>query len=241
MERSLTLSQRKAAFVRLGKLIANLSLEEKEGLFRRIQSQNNWFIPFAVERALDGLITLTKSSNLDQWLSVYNFPAIEPRKKVGILMAGNIPAVGFHDLMCVLITGNDAHVKLSSGDTILMNWLIERLVEIEPAFAFRIQVSEFLKSKDAYIATGSDNSSRYFNFYFGKYPSVIRSNRTSLAILDGSETPQELNLLGMDIFLYFGLGCRNVSKIYVPSEDLLTKLLVNLESYKWVKDHHKYQ
>lgn len=240
MDRSLTLSQRKAAFEQLGNLILNLSLEEKDDLFRRIQNQNNWFTSFAVESALEGLVTLTQGSSLDQWLSVYDFPSSESRKKIGVLMAGNIPAVGFHDLMCVLISGNDAHIKLSSGDSVLMNWLIKRLVELEPGFESRIQVSDFLKSKDAYIATGSDNSSRYFNFYFGKYPSVIRSNRTSIAILDGTETPEELNRLGIDIFLYFGLGCRNVSKIYVPSEDLLTKLLDNLESYKWVGEHHKY-
>lgn len=240
MDQSLSLSQRRDAFEQLGLQMLNLSEEERETLFRRIQNQNNWFTPLAIERAIDGVAVLTEQTNLQKWLSNYDFSETEARKKVGVLMAGNIPGVGFHDLMCVLISGNDAHVKLSSGDTFLMTWLIGKLIDIQPAFESRILISDFLKEKDAYIATGSDNSSRYFNYYFGKYPSIIRSNRTSVAILDGKETDEQLEKLGLDIFLYFGLGCRNVSKLFVPSEEILIRLLDNLESYQWVSAHHKY-
>lgn len=240
MDQSLTLSQRKHAFEQLGLAILNLDEEEREALFRHIQNQNNWFIPFMIDQALKGIVFLTDKENLEKWLAEYEFGSLERRKQIGVLMAGNIPAVGFHDLMCVLLSGNDAHLKLSSGDTFLMKWLIKNLIEIQPAFESRILISDFLKEKDGYIATGSDNSSRYFNYYFGKYPSVIRSNRTSVAILEGTESDDQLRLLGLDIFLYFGLGCRNVSKIFVPSEDILTRLLDNLVSYQWIGSHHKY-
>lgn len=240
MENMLSLSRRVSAFVKLGNVISNLSFVEKEDLFRRMVNQNNWFTPQFAEEALKGIAYLTREESLNSWLSSYDFPDQESRKKIGILMAGNIPGVGFHDLMTVLLSGNDAHVRLSSGDGVLMSWIIQKLQELESSFISRIQIQDQLKSKDAYIATGSDNSSRYFNYYFGKYPSVIRSNRTSLAILDGTETAEDFHNLGKDIFYYFGLGCRNVSKIFVKSETDLVRLLDGLESFSFVQEHHKY-
>lgn len=155
-------------------------------------------------------------------------------------MAGNIPGVGFHDLMCVLISGNIAVVKLSSSDSFFSKWLIDRLVQVAPEFENYIQIEEMLKGMDAYIATGSDNSARYFNYYFGKYPSIIRANRTSVAILTGDESEAELDKLGWDIFLYFGLGCRNVSKIFVKNINQLQHFLDVMEKYNWVANNHKY-
>lgn len=155
-------------------------------------------------------------------------------------MAGNIPGVGFHDLMCVLLSGNIAVVKLSSSDSFFSKWLIDRLIQVEPQFEKYIQIEEMLKGMDAYIATGSDNSARYFNYYFGKYPSIIRANRTSVAILTGEESEAELEKLGLDIFLYFGLGCRNVAKLFVKEVGQLQHFLDAMEKYNWVSSNHKY-
>jgi hypothetical protein len=156
------------------------------------------------------------------------------------MLAGNIPAVGFHDILAVLIAGHSACIKLSSQDSALPLWLLTQLKRIEPRFSDRIFIEELLKNKQAYIATGSDNSARYFNYYFGKYPHLIRSNRTSVAILQGDESTADLQALGHDIFDYFGLGCRNVSKVFVKNQEQLTQLLDAIQSFEWVANHHKY-
>ncbi|WP_317046861.1 acyl-CoA reductase [Algoriphagus litoralis] len=193
-----------------------------------------------MEAALQGLSCLLEEGKLKKWISGYHIPEIGIPKKIGILMAGNIPGVGFHDLMCVLISGHLAVAKLSSADSYFSSWLIRKLIEIEPRFEEYIQTAEMLKGMDAYIATGSDNSARYFNYYFGKYPSIIRSNRTSVAVLTGEENEADLNELGKDIFLYFGLGCRNVSKIFVKNEQHLQHFLDIIEKFNHVALNHKY-
>lgn len=235
-----TLSERIEAFCRLGILIEKLDAEEKEELFRRANNQNSWFTEVSMESALQGLIQLLDGRRLHQWLSPYQIPEPSQSKKVGILMAGNIPGVGFHDLMCVLISGHVAVANLSSADAYFSGWLIRKLVQIEPRFEIYVQVAEMLKGMDAYIATGSDNSARYFNYYFGKYPSIIRSNRTSVAVLTGEESEESLEKLGKDIFLYFGLGCRNVSKIFVKNAAELQHFLGVMEKFSWVSLNHKY-
>lgn len=240
MSTHLDLQSRIQAFIQLGHRISSIDQEERNSLFRRVENQNSWFTPSSVTTALQGIQLLLEQDKLRKWLSNYQIEKLSHPKEVGILMAGNIPAVGFHDLLCVLISGNIASIKLSSTDSILIPWLLEKLLEIEPGFSSLIRIEEMLKSKDAYIATGSDNSSRYFNFYFGKYPNIIRSNRTSVAILTGDETDQELENLGLDIFQFFGLGCRNVSKVFVKSTDSLIRLLDVLEKKDWVSSHHKY-
>ncbi|HSF56204.1 MAG TPA: acyl-CoA reductase [Algoriphagus sp.] len=228
------------AFSELGHLIRNLDSEAKENLFRRANNQNSWFTEVSMESALSGLSVLLEEENLEKWLSEYLIPESTSPKKVGILMAGNIPGVGFHDLMCVLISGNIAVVKLSSSDSFFSKWLIDRLFEVEPQFEKYIFIEEMLKGMDAYIATGSDNSARYFNYYFGKYPSIIRANRTSIAILTGEESEAQMDKLGLDIFLYFGLGCRNVSKIFVKNVEQLQHFLDVMEKFNWVALNHKY-
>lgn len=228
------------AFFKLGILISKLDIEEKESLFRRANNQNSWFTEVSMKSALSGISGLLDQENLIKWLTAYSLPQVTPPKKIGILMAGNIPGVGFHDLMCVLISGNIAVVKLSSSDSFFSKWLIDRLVQVAPEFEKYIQIEEMLKGMDAYIATGSDNSARYFNYYFGKYPSIIRANRTSVAILTGDESEAELDKLGWDIFLYFGLGCRNVSKIFVKNVNQLQHFLDVMEKYNWVANNHKY-
>ncbi|EAZ79986.1 acyl-CoA reductase [Algoriphagus machipongonensis] len=231
---------RKKAFVNLGLNIQSMDEETREELNWRAQNGNSWFTEESIASAFSGIVNFLHEDKLDQWLSKYKIDEPADPKSVGIMMAGNIPMVGFHDLMTVLISGNKACVKLSSSDTILMNWLIQELIKIEPSFEELISVEEMLKGKDAYIATGSDNSARYFNYYFGKYPSVIRQNRTSVAVLSGEESKEELEALGKDIFKYFGLGCRNVSKVFIQSEEQLQNLLPALEVYSPISNHHKY-
>lgn len=236
----MNLSQRTAAFIELGNRIQQLDEETKEELFWRSQNGNNWFTEDSVSSAFKGLVSMLQEEKLRSWIGNYEIKEELEPKSIGIMMAGNIPMVGFHDLMTVLISGNKACIKLSSSDSILMNWIFDQLIDIEPEFNSLISVEEMLKEKDAYIATGSDNSARYFNYYFGKYPSVIRQNRTSIAILSGEESTEDLKNLGEDIFKFFGLGCRNVSKVFVKSKDQIKKILDALEGYSSIADHHKY-
>lgn len=240
MTARLSLAERIEAFSQLGKLILSLDAEEKAELFRRANNQNSWFTEVSMTSALEGISKSLDKQKLEKWLSSYQLPEVSQPRKVGILMAGNIPGVGFHDLMCVLISGHIAVPKLSSADSFFSNWLIQKLIQVEPRLEKHIQIEEMLKGMDAYIATGSDNSARYFNYYFGKYPSIIRANRTSVAILTGQESDETLNKLGEDIFLYFGLGCRNVSKIYVKNVEQLQHFLDVMEKFSWVALNHKY-
>lgn len=240
MNEILPLEERVSALIALGSRISSLGSEEKEILARRSQHQNNWFTQESIYLALDGIAFLLEEKNLRKWVSAYSFPEIKEPKDVGIIMAGNIPGVGFHDLIAVLISGHKASLKLSTADSFFSTWLIQELTDIEPRLKPFISLEDMLKGKDAYIATGSDNSARYFNYYFGKYPNIIRSNRTSVGILAGTESDQDLEDLGFDVFSYFGLGCRNVSKLYARNEEILHRFLGILEKYKYVADNHKY-
>ena len=240
MNSDFTLSDRISAFIQLGIRLSNLSEDEKFSLFRQAENQNAWFTQRSLEQALEGIRLMLDAQALEKWLAAYTLLNPLSPKQVGLMLSGNIPAVGFHDLLSVLISGHIACVKLSSQDAALPLWLIQELKKIEPRFSDRIQVEDMLKNKQAYIATGSDNSARYFNYYFGKYPHLIRSNRTSVAILQGDESTADLQALGKDIFDYFGLGCRNVSKVFVKNQGQLTDLLDALESFSWVGNHHKY-
>jgi hypothetical protein len=156
-------------------------------------------------------------------------------------MAGNLPLVGFHDLLCVLMSNHKAMIKLSTKDSILLPYLLQILFKIEPLFTSKILISENLKGADAYIATGSNNSAKYFEYYFGKYPNIIRKNRTSIALLNGNETDEELYLLGTDIFNYFGLGCRNVGKLYITPNVNLQHLMKTFDQFKHLAKHDKYR
>jgi hypothetical protein len=156
-------------------------------------------------------------------------------------MAGNIPMVGFHDLLSTLLAGHTAVVKLSSKDTVLMEYLIHALQAIDPAYDELIIQQEQLKNCDAYIATGSNNTGLFFEQYFGKYPNIIRKNKTSIAILKGDETEKELSLLADDMMLYFGMGCRNVTQVWVPKSYDFIPLLAALKKYTYLSDLHKFK
>ena len=209
----------------------------------KASAENAWFIPGFIDTAVKNIAnSFLDKTLLEQWVTPYCLPEInETPKSVGIVMAGNIPLVGFHDLMSVFISGNRAIIKTSSKDNVLIRHLAEKMNEWEAQTSSMICFEEMLKGCDAYIATGSNNSSRYFNFYFGKYPHIIRRNKTSVAVLTGKETTGDLEKLADDVFLYFGLGCRNITKIYVPEDYDFITLLDVFKKYDYLADHHKYK
>jgi len=233
------LEERLNTFIKLNQVLIELSAIERAEIIKQAANNNRWFNTSSVEQALSGLIHLTDPVKMKTWLTGYD---LKPSKQkiIGLIMAGNIPFIGFHDLICVLLSGHKAAIKLSSQDLFLMQWIIRKLCEIEPAFIDQIDVCEQLKVMDAVIATGSNNTARYFDYYFGKYPHIIRKNRTSVAILNGKETDTELMQLGKDVFTYFGLGCRNVSKIWVPQDYHFLNLLDLWASFTKVADNFKY-
>lgn len=205
--------------------------------------KNGWFTPDFVAKASSQIAhQFLQPEALTAWAEAYNIPAerANPRK-VGIVMAGNIPLVGFHDWLCVFLSGHQAVVKASTRDEVLIKHLVEVLISWEPSIKETTSFAEMLKGCDAYIATGSNNTSGYFAYYFSKYPHIIRKNRTSAAILTGDESAAELEKLADDSFLYFGLGCRNVTKIYVPRNYDFLRLLTAMKKYDSFADHHKYK
>jgi hypothetical protein len=203
---------------------------------------NPWFTPVNVKKAISSIAGELTMENLTRWTD--NYPLLNEKTeplKVGLIMAGNIPLVGFHDFLSVLITGNRLIAKASSKDQELIRFISNNLCSINSHFTDRIEFTEgTLKNFDVVIATGSDNSSRYFDYYFGKYPNIIRKNRNSIAIIEGDESDAELFNLGTDIFSYFGLGCRNVSKIYCPKGYDLNKMTEQWNRFRDVITHSKY-
>ncbi|HQW93126.1 MAG TPA: acyl-CoA reductase, partial [Ferruginibacter sp.] len=178
---------------------------------------------------------------LETWAAHYHLDDNVGGKNTGIVMAGNIPLVGFHDFLCVFISGHKQTIKLSSKDDILLKHLVDIMTAWEPELKNDIRFADLLKGCDAYIATGSNNSARYFDLYFSKYPNIIRRNRTSVAVLTGNETMDELNMLADDIHQYFGLGCRNITQVFVPAGYDFIPLLGTFDKYKYFADHHKYK
>jgi hypothetical protein len=204
--------------------------------------KNGWFTPefiqYAATQIADNFLT---QEALEKWVTHYHIDDNILPKNIGVVMAGNIPMVGFHDMLCVFISGHYQTIKLSSKDDILLKHLIKYLYTIDNEIQNHISFADMLKGCDAYIATGGNNAAKSFEEYFGKYPNIIRKNRTSVAMLTGNETPGELKKLSDDVHLYFGLGCRNVTKIYVPEGYDFVPLLQSFEDYKWFGDHHKYK
>ena len=242
------LSKRLKAFAGLGNYLRHFlsaGEESRDGdLSRLVNSSsgyNAWFTKQNVLQALSGVADMLDEKALQQWTGMYGDRLqAAPGRKIAVVMAGNIPMVGFHDMLCVLISGNSFIGKISSQDPYLIPFLAKKLTEIEPDFAGRITFTERLTGFDAVIATGSNNSARYFDYYFGKYPSIIRKNRNSIAVLDGTESKEDLQNLGKDIFSYFGLGCRNVSKLLVPAGYKLDSLFEALEDFSEIRHHSKY-
>lgn len=236
----MTLEKRISAFEQLGDFIRSLDDDTLTNLAREAANENPWFTEASVRLALSGIQENLTKENLIQWTSQYDFNHVAS-KSVGLVMAGNIPLVGFHDLLAVLISGHRALIKLSSKDSKLMTFLLQKLFFIEPDFQGAVVIQQqALNGFDAVIATGSDNTARHFEYYFRHVPNIIRKNRTSCAILTGKESQKELNKLGEDIFSYFGLGCRNVSKLYVPEKYDVTNLFQAWNDFEPIIHHHKY-
>lgn len=245
----LSLEQRIQAFVRLGDQFSAIGAgtgpEYAESLIQKALQHNAWFTPENIRQSFASLGEMLVEKSLREWLSSYPFlfsgePGA-PSKTVAIVMAGNIPMVGFHDLLCVLLSGHKALVKLSSDDAVLMPAIVFMLAEINKDLALQIEFAQGkLQQFDAVIATGSNNTSRYFEYYFGRYPNIIRKGRSSVAVLEGDESEAELTGLAKDVFSYFGLGCRNVSKVYLPEHFDLNRLFAAFFPYAWVVNHNKY-
>ncbi len=239
----MNLQARIKGFVALGQQLSDpnntLLNEAKLEAYR----QNAWFLPEFIDQAILQIREqFLQQSALEAWTAGYPSISNEATNlKVGIVMAGNIPLVGFHDLLSTLIAGHTAIVKRSSKDQVLMDFIIKSLIHIDPKFEAQILVQEQLKNCDAYIATGGNTAGNYFEYYFGKFPHIIRKNKTSIAILDGSETLSELAALADDCMLYYGMGCRNVTQIWVPEGYDFIPFLNALKKYNYLLDQHKYK
>jgi hypothetical protein len=239
MSKILTSNQRIAAFEALGHIMAKPD-EQLSALINSAHHYNAWFTPQSAAMAVSAIAGMLNKSDLEKWLQNESGNAKLKMRSIGLILAGNIPIVGFHDILCVLASGHKALIKLSSHDQKFIPYLLNKLIEIEPGFELQISYIDRLKDFDAVIATGSNNTSRYFDYYFSKVPHIIRKNRNSVAILNGEESKEDLKALGHDIFDYFGLGCRNVSKLYVPKDYDFKEFFESIEEFKSVADHHKY-
>jgi len=221
---------------------------------------NAWFTPLNTINAVKAIGKMLNAPDLATWLAMEDgkgkmenvsdqseittssiLPPTSSIKTVGLILAGNIPLVGFHDVLCVLASSHHAMIKASSQDERLIKHILNMLAEIAPEFSGSFSFVERLAGFDAVIATGSNNTSRYFEYYFGKVPHIIRKNRNSVALLTGNETKEQLFLLGHDIFDFFGLGCRNVSKLLVPRGHNFTPFFEAIEPHNMIIDHHKYR
>jgi hypothetical protein len=252
----MTLETKKNAFIELGKFLSqfnegncikkktvfgnDLFFEKFTDLIQLSQSHNGWFTPEQVFFSIQSWAKALTKESLDQWLSNYDFSQIEP-KKVALILAGNIPLVGFHDFLSVLITGHTVLIKTSSNDQHLLPFMANYLIAFESGFANKIEFVEGkLENFDAVIATGSNNTARYFEYYFKDKPSIIRKNRNSIAVLNGEETAAQLTALGEDIFRYFGLGCRSISKLFVPKDYSFVPFFEAIFKYQDVIHYEKY-
>jgi hypothetical protein len=236
------LENRISLLVKLGDYMSSQSPDWAEAKSKAHQ-HNPWFIPAFIDLAVSNIVSrYLQRDLLEAWVETYSFPPMQQdSKEIGIVMAGNIPLVGFHDFLSVFISGHRQLIKLSSKDAMLLPALMHFMEKENPETGNQVKTASMLKGCDAYIATGSNNTARYFDYYFGKYPSLIRRNRTSVAILRGDEQPADLEKLAADVHLYFGLGCRNVTKIFVPENYDFVPLLNAFSQYRWIADHNRYK
>ncbi len=228
-----SIQKRIDAFVRLGDLLSQSS-DGIDQVLLEAKSVNPWFTEKSIRNAIDGIVShFLNQEKLEKWINSY--PSNRSKKyNVATVLAGNIPLVGFHDILAILLSGNTAMIKPSSKDIVLIRYIVNLLYKIDPSFENSLAIVNQLSNYDAVIATGSNNSGQYFKKYFSNVPNIIRGNRNSIAILSGNESKEELRALGEDIFTYYGLGCRNVSKIYIPEEYNINGLLEILHEFNKV-------
>jgi hypothetical protein len=237
----MNLAERITLMVKLGEYLMEDS-DEMKAVKQKAFENNKWFTEEFINYSFKNISThYLNKEKLVSWVQHYHIDDNISPQKIGIVMAGNIPMVGFHDFLSVFITGHHQAIKLSEKDDVLLKHLIEKLIGWNPKVSNLVYVASLLKDCDAYIATGSNNSARYFHHYFGKYPSIIRSNKTSVVVLSGNETLGQLTSLSDDVFIYFGLGCRNVSKVFVPEGYDFEMLLNAFKKYNYFAEITKYR
>ncbi len=231
----------KRSLVNLGRILSETNTNNAlEQAIQRAYTKNKWFTPEFIRYNLNHWGRLLTHKNLDAWLDAYPAPK-NTQKTVGIVMAGNIPLVGLHDMISVLLSGHKALIKTSSKDSVLVKFVADFLCDDNPSLKQKINITDgFFTNVDAVIATGSNNTARYFDYYFKNTPHIIRKNRNGIALLDGEESNDQLKRLAKDVFLYFGLGCRNVSKLYIPQDMDEKRILNNMEDYRYFTEHNKY-
>lgn len=257
MQGNLSLTERIEAFSLLGLFIAQYNQKSNDSTLEKLNTYfwesfqkvihesslyNGWFTIKNQHIALQAWSEQLQKENLEKWVTQYSADHFEPDEKtVALILAGNIPMVGFHDFLSVLLSGKKVFIKPSSDDKILLPFIAQVLVAIERSFATRIAFADGkMTGFDAVIATGSNNSARYFEQYFGQYPNIIRKNRTSVAVLKGDESEETITTLGKDVFTYFGMGCRNVTKLYLPTGFKLDRVFEGFFPFKEAADHNKY-
>lgn len=238
----MTIQERIFALIELGKHLRGKD-EYLEAIMHRTYHHNKWFTLESQQQAVQSIGRyFLDEQKIRQWADRYDIPeTTDPVRKVGLVMAGNVPLVGFHDVISVFLAGHKALIKLSDKDPYLLPYLLKLLDRIDQRAGDYFELVEHLRGFDAVIATGSNNSSRYFDYYFADIPSIIRKNRNAVAVLSGEESEGELKALGEDVFQYFGLGCRNVAKIYVPENYTFDPLLEALHEYREIVLHNKYK
>ncbi len=229
------------ALIQLGEQLREKD-EFLDALMHRTEFHNPWFTKDNQRLAVQAIANqMLQPEKLEAWLGPYNVSKASTRQTIGLVMAGNIPLVGFHDWLCVFAAGHRAQVKLSGKDPYLFPYVIRLLEKINPDTAVYTEIVPQLQGFDAVIATGSNNSARYFEAYFQSYPHIIRRNRHGVGVLTGGESIEDIRRLGVDIFRYFGLGCRNVSKLYLPRGYAFQPLLETLHEYRAIIQHTKYK
>ena len=216
-----------------------MQIERGAALIDSVHHENGWFTPDAVKTVYTAWSSSLRADKISSWLANYTLDPTAS-KKVGVIMAGNIPLVGLHDALCVLLSDHLLKAKVSTKDKSLMNLVLEILALIAPEWSTKIEVIDRLNDIDLLIATGSDNSARYFEYYFRDVAKILRKNRTSVAVLDGNESKEELTQLSSDIFTYYGLGCRNVTKLFIPKGFDLDRIFNAVFEYKELINHNKY-
>jgi len=239
----MTLQERLQSLIQLGEFILN-KMDSPSFRTKMVEAaeKNPWFTIENTQNSLQAIASKYLEANkLIEWTKRYNIPQKNIPKNIGLTMAGNLPLVGFHDILCTFICGHKSMIKMSSHDQVLLPFLLKTLFSLHPQAAGYFQlIDKNFKQFDAIIATGSNNSSRYFEYYFRNYPHIIRKNRNSVAILAPDESDSNLQKLADDIFSYFGLGCRNVSKLYIPVKFEIERLFRNFEKYNHIYNHFKY-
>lgn len=234
-------AERIEALAQLGQYISEYG-EHLQAYVGRTEYNNKWFTKENQKQSLLAIASqFLDRDKMNEWISAYDIPMETEAKTIGLVLAGNIPLVGFHDILSVFVTGHKSLLKLSDKDRFLLPHLLDKLKEFAPASEAYFEVTERMSTLDGVIATGSNNSARYFEAYFGRYPNIIRKNRHAVAVLDGKETEEELRALGHDIFSYFGLGCRNVSKLYLPKGYDFNLLMETLHEFNYLIHNSKYK